>query len=257
MIYHLKSRKKKSPIKYIVIGIFILIFIFNLARINPFGGIVGNISYPIIKVGSFVSSPFSGLTGYFSSKKELERKVISLEEELEKNNSQILENDFLRDENKTLKEAFGRDDGLERGILGMVLKRPPFSPYDTFVIDLGNNKISVGQTAYVFNVPIGEVVEVGNMTSIIQLFSSSGISKKVMIGGVVEAEAIGKGGGRFISTIAEDSGIEIGDVVTLSESNQYVLGIVESVEKDGTKTLTDVRFNFPFSLNTMRFVEIR
>jgi len=257
MIYHLKSRQKKNPIKYIVIGIFSLLLIFNLAKINPFGGIIGKLSYPIIKTGSLVASPFSGFSGYFSSKKELERRILSLEEELEKKRSQILENEFLRDENKMLKEDFGRDDASEVGVLGMVLKRPPYSPYDTFVIDLGNEKISTGQIVYIYNVPVGEVVEVGDMTSIVQLFSSSDVSKKVMIGGIVEAEAIGKGGGRFTSTISEDSGVEIGDVVTLSESNQYVLGVVESIEKDDTRTLTVVRFNFPFSLNTMRFVEVR
>jgi len=257
MIYHLKSRKKKSPIKYFVIGFIILLFIFNFFKLNPFSSITRKISYPVIKTGSMIASPFSGVSGYFKLKRDLERKIQSLEGEIEGMKSDILENEFLREENKTLKEGFGRNEDEEKGVLAVVLKRPPDSPYDTFVIDVNNEKVSVGQTAYISNVPVGEVVEVNSKTSLIKLFSSSGTIKKVMIGGVVETEAVGHGGGRFTATILQDSEVEVGDAVTLVGSKQYILGVIESVEEDETKTLKLIRFNIPFSLNTTRFIEIR
>ena len=238
-------------------GIFFLILLFNFFKINPFGSITQKVSYPIIKTGSVISSPFGGISGYFSSKKGLEKKIISLEEELDKNKVQILENQFLRDENKTLKEYFGRDEGEDIGVLGMIIKRPPFSPYDTFVIDLNNKKVSIGQTVYISKVPVGEIIETSSSNSIVKLFSSSGTTRQVMISGNIEVEAIGNGGGRFTSTIPKDLEVKEGDTVTYINDKQHIFAIVESVLIDDTKTLSVVRFNFPFSLNTIRFVEVK
>jgi cell shape-determining protein MreC len=141
-----------------------------------------------------------------------------------------------------------------------VLTRPPFSPYDTLIIDAGfrdgiNNRDRVYANA---SVAIGEVTAVYRSSSVVTLYSSPSYSLPVSIGeSKSEVEAIGRGGGNFRAIVPAEFDVEIGDEVRLIDSRSMVLGIVEEVEVDSTGSLQTVLFKSPIPFSDLSSVEVK
>src|SRR3989344_2991266 len=135
--------------------------------------------------------------------------------EIERQKAMYFQTSFLIKENEELKRLLNRED-LYSLTLSLILKKPPFSAYDTFILDIGNNKkIRKGDTVYALgNIPIGEIVEVNMNTSKAKLYSTSGEKFDVIIGkNNIEAIATGKGGGTFEASLPHETKVEIGDSV--------------------------------------------
>ena len=86
----------------------------------------------------------------------------------------------LESENEGLKNFLGANDGVNikrpKGSLFSVAQRPPFSPFDTIVVNGGSdNGIQVDDLAFASaDVLVGYVTAVFPRTSIVTLYSSSG-----------------------------------------------------------------------------------
>lgn len=125
--------------------------------------------------------------------------------------------------------------------LASITARPPQSPYDRLVINIGR-EAGVETGAVVWWPPgvyLGQVVNVRDSSSVVQLISSNGVTHPVLIADNVAAVTNGRGGGDLSAEVAEAAEVSAGALVI---SDQYELPIGEVVhtevmENTGTKML--------------------
>jgi cell shape-determining protein MreC len=162
----------------------------------------------------------------------------------------------LQKENKELKEILGRNDTKNR-VLAYILKKPPFTAYDSFIIDVGKDQnIQVGNKVYsVDNILVGEVAEVVDNISKVKIFSSYDEKYDVFIGEKnIQAKAIGKGGGMFEVVIPRDVIIKEGDTVTIPDISNSVFGIVNKIIRDPARAFSTVIFSMPINIYEQKWL---
>jgi len=164
----------------------------------------------------------------------------------------------VENENEELKSLLGRASTTP-GILGAVLARPPYLPYDELLIDLGAD-YGLSTTSLVFapgKILIGRVVEVLDHSSKVLLFSSPGQRSNVLIGpSHYQATAVGGGGGRYEAQLPRDSAVAAGDFVTDSGLDRP-LGTVVSVGPDPAGHFEDILFASFANLSQLRWVTVK
>ncbi|MDE2038037.1 MAG: rod shape-determining protein MreC [Patescibacteria group bacterium] len=138
-----------------------------------------------------------------------------------------------------------------------VLARPPFSPYDRLILDLGSDD-GVSTTTLVYapgGALIGRVTGALGHTSVATLFSSPGQSYPVLIGPQsLPATAVGKGGGHYSAQVPHGSGIAPGDAVSDSSLHDRAFGTVVSVTTDPSDPFDSVLFALPADPYGLRWV---
>lgn len=179
--------------------------------------------------------------------------------------SLVNENNELRKVNaqfETLQTAFAELEKVharsqnavlsdEAFVSASVLRKPPYSAYDTLLIDKGTDQgVSVGNKVYgVGSVFIGEVVEVFPASSKVVLASSP--DKKTIVAlqdKGVQFEAVGKGGGNFELDVPAQFEVKNGDVVRLPGSHVHVFGVVERVVLDSSQSINRISFKIPVNI---------
>ncbi len=167
-----------------------------------------------------------------------------------------LVNNAIVEENHALKDLLGRSD-TDTHLLATIMKRPPFTAYDTFILDVGEvDGVKVGDKVFALgNIPIGLVAEVVHDTSKVRLYSSSGEKFSVIIGSsAIEASAIGKSGGFFEVSLPRDTNIKVGDIARIPSIDDSFIGTVEGIASDPSEPFSKVLFRQPLNIYEMRWV---
>ncbi len=244
--------------KIIVVATVVVLFFVHIFFPHMYGSILMPVVGVFWKVGDFVGDTVSQYVELVRSKKSLIAENERLTSEARSFDASLLMLETLRRENETLRLLLGRKDAL-RMTVATVLSRPPFSPYDSLIVDAGKaHNISIGDRVYApSGTAIGDISEVYGHTSKVVLFSSPGRILPIAIGeGAIQVEAEGRGGGNFKAVLPADIGIEPGDPVRLIESRANVLGVVEEINVDSTGSLQTILFKMPISLAELSYVEV-
>jgi len=164
----------------------------------------------------------------------------------------------LAAENISLKAMLGRVE-KEKIIYAIVLQKPPISPYDTFILDVGaRNGVKVGNIITVGNLAIGIILETNTGTSKAELFSSP---QKVFEGRLgskgISIQATGQGGGTFESLVPIGTIVSEGDALVLPSVSTKVFGIVEKVETLEEEGFKKVLFGLPINPSLVSNVGVR
>jgi cell shape-determining protein MreC len=141
--------------------------------------------------------------------------------------------------------------------LAAVLIRPPVTPYDEIVIDLGTNDgVASGTPVYApGNIMIGRVTEALGQTSKVLLLSSPGLSYSVLIGSSnISATAEGQGGGQYQAKVPHGSVVAVGDTVIDTALSSRPFGVVASVVTDPSDPFDDVLITLPVDPYSLRWV---
>lgn len=212
---------------------------------------------PLWRAGNYAGSTASIFSSALSSKQSLLEENERLRMEIETLSIRLLSTDMLAVENKELKEIVGRT-GERTVILGTVLSRPPSSPYDTFIIDIGARHARVGDMVLAHGIiPVGTIAHTRSNSSVVELFSSPGRKIDVLIGAEnIATVANGKGNGNFEITLPRDIEIREGDIVTAPSITIEIFGTIVNVEKDSNSPFQVVRFSNPFNINNIKWVEV-
>lgn len=188
----------------------------------------------------------------------------------------------LQTENEYLREMLGKTPTSTNMILAGVIERPPKTPYDSLVLDIGSDQeILEGDMVFSDGMyAIGTISSVGNHTSTVTLFSSSGQKIDALINSPIEGEkdipnstttastakaknvlnpvvAEGRGGGNYYIKLPKNIKVKVGDPVIWPSTETILLGAVEVVDSSEGDAYSQLYFKSPINMNSLRYVQIK
>ncbi len=237
MNYELKSSIKRSkigmPFKVVIIVIIALIVLYFISP-NLITNILMTVAEPLWGGGKDTSVNIQMLLP-------------------ETQNAIIAE---LKKENNELKSILNRKEN-NNVLLAYVLKKPPFTAYDSYIIDVGiRDGVKLEDKVYASgNILIGTIAEVNNSSSKVNLYSSYGNKFDILIGeNNVEAIATGNGGGTYISIVPRDVKVAEGDTILIPDISNSVFGRVGKILIDPARAFSTVMFSQPINIYEQKWV---
>jgi cell shape-determining protein MreC len=241
MNYRLHAKRRPNTGAKILFVIAICLILGYFAR-GIFAHPLSTLGYYVSNAIGFIIPPgFRGTTALSKENESLREKIVLLSAENADRNA-------LAAENMTLKEGFGRTDD-EKIVYAIVLRKPPFSPFDTFILDAGTNQgVAVGNTVVVRSLAIGTIVEVGDTYSKAELYSAPG---KIFDGRLssegITLQVTGEGGGAFQAMLPIGTPVSEGDTLILPAITSKVFGVVEKVQDLPIEGFKKVLFSLPIN----------
>ncbi|MDO8430646.1 MAG: hypothetical protein Q7S72_01480 [Candidatus Taylorbacteria bacterium] len=166
----------------------------------------------------------------------------------------------LQKENTDLKTLLNTSTTSSVQTIAYILKKPPFTAYDNYIIDIGKHKdVHIGDKVYAIgNVLLGEISEIDASIAKVKLYSSYGEKYTVFIGkNNIETIATGLGGGAFEVVLPKDVKIVENDTVTIPDLRISVFGIVKSVTIDPARAFSTILFSQPLNIYEQKWVLIK
>ena len=256
-----QPNKRHSPRFWpkIGLGIFLCVLI-----LTPFGRrFTTQLFNPLLKTNALVGQKVSNLLSYFASKKTLTQENVQLTLALNRAQAQAALYQALKQENETLRAILGKKPENTNFLLAQVLHRPNQSPYDTLIVDLGQNNsnkvIPAGAPVTIEGEwLIGEVAAVYSETAKVGLFSGASRELPVTLGeSGITVLAQGRGGGNFLVELPRSVVVEPGMLVKTVRNNKiWPIGLVAQVKGDPSDAFQTILFKNPVNVYEISRVEI-
>jgi cell shape-determining protein MreC len=212
-------------------------------------GIFSTAAVPIWTVRDTIGNGFGNVTGFFSFKSSLISKVNDLQNQVTSLELKQTDYDAVEKENQDLKSLFGQNTASPDGrVLARVLSKPPESPYDTFVLDAGSdNGIAVGDKVYISDtILIGEIASLTGNTSIVNLFSKSGLTNFLTLSRTgATYDVAGEGGANMSVQVPKDADILWGDVFDYPDIKTSVVGSVYYIDQSAQSSFKTIFIRVP------------
>ncbi len=252
-------RRSGAALKFVVPALLLALL---LALIEPFrtplGSTLWRATAYLENNGGGVGGAVHAVVAQFSSKAGLAEQNALLEQKLAMLEARDADRDTLYQENIALKAQFGRVDAARSGILAAIIARPPAVPYDTLVIDIGENlEISRGDFVSAGGgTLIGQITDVYATTARVTLFSSAGNTYQGLLRGTIPVTVEGEGAGALSAKIPAGIPVSVGDPIRfpdIAANVSEVVAHIDAPQNDSTKTLY---LRLPANVFTLPFVEI-
>jgi len=250
------DRNKKVNVFLSVLFFLVIFFIFTFSGPKTF---IFGVASPFWNLKTFIYYLVIDNVNLLLSKDSLIRENENLKLQIDKDKRDMILKDVLSAENDDLKIALNRKDLNKKSILSIILVKPFLSPYDTLIIDVGNDQnISVGDKVVADgNTFIGYVSEVYNNTSKVVLYSSPGEKVNVLIGNSnIEKEAVGMGGGNFEVDVPREVDVKEGDSIIMPSISPNVFGVISKIEYQSADAFQKVLFNSPVNVSELKWVYV-
>lgn len=240
-----RKKRKVSKIFSLPLSVAALLLIVSLMFPHWSTEIFHKAGEPLWKTQDLIIQKAGVINIAFSSKKELKNRNEELRTKLKEAQTDLTKAKELQERVNSLKELCGREQKTEEeGVLSAILKRPNMSPYDTLILDVGeDDNIKKGQLIKAENsVIIGEVREVYKSTSKAVLFSSPGEQTEARLKPAsIDITMNGQGGGTLKSQVPKATEVNKGDHVILPGIETNIFGTVEGIKQ---KTTDPYKFLF-------------
>lgn len=260
MIYPQRNRNKKvRNIVYFVVAFFVTLSLIQYFGGSELRGYINTLYKPVWFVGRAVTQPVGMLKNYFSSKNMLVKENATLNEEVTRLRLIAYDYDVLQKENSELKAQLGRG-GTSRKILGNILVKPPTSPYDKFILDVGTkNGIEIGDLVYISEKIIaGIITEVRDSSSVVGLFSDSGREVGVVLERTgASFSIVGQGGQNYKLEIPKDTDLEWGDLFTYPDGQRSIVGIVYFIDTNSQSAFKTAHIRPPVNVFSYKTVIVQ
>ncbi len=262
MIYLQKNRKSKNGLgRTVAVAVAVIALVVGVKIL--FGAAL---DHAVLSVGGPIATVYVGVknkiafTGSFlRSRSALVEENGNLKNELEVSSVKLQRFDSVLNENRILLESYGRKTATTSSIFGNVIAKPPQSPYDVLIIDIGTeNGVAVADAVYALGgIPIGRVDEVTGNTAKVIMFSSNGEETPAIherTGATIIL--MGSGGGNLEAKIGQETNIEKKDAIVLPQFNGAVVATAVEVESTVTSASKRALFRIPINIFNLRYVEI-
>ena len=222
----------------------------------------------VSSVSSFVTTPFyiavhyietSGATipVFIRGRMELLHQIQTLETEIASQQGNDTFHTFLEKENEELRNLLNASSSPT--IVAGVIARPPFTPYDSIIIDRGSDD-GITENAPVYygsQMALGYIRKVFSHSAVVTLFSSPGVASTVYVFGPnLFTTAYGEGGGVIRLSIPQGISIEEGNLVILPSVDTGVLGSISSIQSIPTEPEQHAYVTFDIPLQSLRLVKV-
>ncbi len=252
MSFLLKSKPKRNyNYKFIsIFAVFAILLLLSFLFPNFFRSASQTSMKPLWLLRDKTKSSFYYVGNFFIWKNSLIKENTRLHDEIEKLKLSKLDYEFLQKENEAIKEQLGRGE-MQNRIAGSILSKPPQSPFDTFVIDAGENAgVEIGSKVYISDtIILGLVSNVTRNTSIVKLFSSGNEKTQATLSRTGSTfELIGEGGANFSLEVPKDTDIVWGDSFEHPATNKSVIGVVYFVDSNSQSSFKTIHIRYPVNI---------
>ncbi len=259
MHYHLKSKPDKGNRNKIifVIVLFLLLSLASFLFPKALQTVSLSISKPVWLARGAVVDSFVSVKDLFVFKRTLIAKNVSLENELASLKLKEIDYEALTLQNQDLKNLLGRGDSNSPRTLSRILSKPPYTPYDILIIDIGSESgVSVGDRVYISgNILVGAVQNVTPNTSLVRLFSSGGLTNEAILSRTGESFAlVGQGSANFKIEVPKDADIIWGDTFNYPNISPAVLGSVYYIDTSSQSSFKTVYLKIPGNVFLAKYV---
>ncbi len=224
-------------------------------------GIMGVISTtfttPLYYVQHYIETSAATVPVFIRSRMELLEQIRDLEEKVASNVGVESTLEFVTKENTELRTLLGATSTPR--IVSGVIARPPYTPYDTIVIDRGSAD-GIRKDAPVYfgsNHALGYVRSVYEHHALVTLFSSSGVESTVYVFGPnFFTTAYGEGGGIVRLSVPQGVIIETGNIVILPSLDTGVIGVIDHIQSIPTEPEQHAYVTFDVPMQSLRLVSV-
>jgi len=263
MIYLQKSRKTKKnafllslAVVIFVVGGVLVLEIFADRAVGRFSLSLGG---PVASVYSVFENRIGFLARSLNTHGALVGENRRLVAELNNIKAKLLRFDSLYKEHQDLLSAYGRTAPSGPRVLGNITAKPPQSPYDVLVVDIGfKDGVSIGGRVYgLGGLPLGRVIEVTGSNAKLVMFSSDGEQTHAVVertGATIILTGIG--GGNMEAEVSPEIDIVDTDKMILPEFNGAIIAQVAEIESGKASASKRVLFSMPINIFSLRFVEV-
>ena len=251
-----KSNTKKKVFFAVVLGGFLLLVQFLFPTILR--TTLGVVARPLWMLRDASTTGLSGFFAYFTRQSTLQKENELLRNELWASNAKEIQYELLKTEYADLK-ALVQASSTTGTLLARVISRPPFTLYDSFVVDRGSNDgVVVGDKVFAHEAfVIGLVTSVASDFSYVTLFSSGGENREMVIGRTGNSVSVsGRGGGNFEIVLPKDFDILVGDVLLEPSYDLGMVAQVYAVDEASQSSFKKVYARTPYSFFQIKSVLI-
>jgi rod shape-determining protein MreC len=255
--YNFSQRKEASWKKITLIVVSVLvIYLWGSAM---FVEVSSFVVYPLLKISGQIDQNFSDSLQTTKSLLSENKKLRSENESLQ---AKVLSLKNLQTENNQLRglkeNVLSSSDSY---IIGQVIAKPKYLPYDEIIIDLGKDRVpdlSNGKLVFADkDVILGQIELVSDKYSKIKLYSTGGVKIPVLVGEeAIPSIAEGLGAGNFSLSLPRGVDIKVGDKVKTSIVGSYTLGYVAKVIKEPNDPFQKIIFRSPFNVFEIGWVQL-
>jgi rod shape-determining protein MreC len=234
-----------------------VLFIFSYLFPNFLRSNFSTISKPIWLIRDSVSKSSSNLFGFFTSKSNLISENSALKEEIEVLKLKQLDYNLILKENQELKNISA--EKKSNFILARVLSKPPVSPYDSLVLDIGTSQgIKKGSKVFLSNnVVIGFVTEITENTSLVELFSKGDTKHNFVLERTGASYDIsGMGGFNMMVLMPKDADVLWGDTFVYPGENLATVGNVYYIDTNSQSSFKGVYIKIPTNVFQTKWVYV-
>lgn len=181
-----------------------------------------------------------------------------LRAELASSTAALADRDLLYKEVADLRERLGRADAPQARVVAAVLQRPPWTAYDTLLIDAGaDHGITAGALVSAGGQGlIGRVSEVYAASARVELFSAPGTSYQALLNGTLPIAVEGQGGGSLRAEVPAGTQVSAGDTVAFPGLLGGIVAKVSATEAKAGESFIVVYLRLPANPEDLRFVEV-
>lgn len=230
---------------------------------SSLSSVLWRVGVPVSELSSGVSFGMGNFFSSFYTNHSLTVENARLRAELASTAVMLLDRHMLYAENLELKSSLGRVTPQSPQTLASVVLRPPGTPYDTLIIDIGKKQgVEVGDiVAAGGSVYIGTVEEVYAAASRVVLFSAPGKTYQALLlerlGATPLAISVaGQGSGSLMAEVPAGISVGVGDEVALSSITPKLIAKVVAIEEKNQASFKTIFMQLPVNIHTLRFVQV-
>lgn len=263
MIHQFRDKKqiirRKIIIKNVIVfGIFFILL--GIGILSWTGILFNNIGKPIWKTEKIINDTLYDYNYILRKKSAVSNENHNLIEENSNLKLSMIDYQILKNEVNELKEILDRKPENSDFILGNILTKPNHSPYDTIIIDVGENQ-GVKEQNMVYgngNIPIGKISKIYSKTSLVSLFTNPGQKTEGFMDITnASVELTGRGGGNFEMIIPIELQADKGTAIYLPSSTSLIIALVDEIISVPTDPFKKVLLSSPINVQNLKWVQVR
>lgn len=252
LLLNSKERERKTYLIWIVVSFLVLFLLKNVVAT-----VASSITSPLYSIRYYIETSSAALPVFIRTRAELLSRIHELEQEVSSQQGVDATLEYVMEENNSLRELLKTSNSPR--IVAGVIARPPYTPYDTIIIDRGESD-NIVEHAPVYHgegTAIGYVRAVFKESALVTLFSSPGVESTVyLFGSNIFTTAYGEGGGIVRLSVPQGIIIERGDMVILPSLDTGVLGTIDEVQSIPSEPEQHAYVTLSVPLQSMRLVSV-